>query len=244
MTATKVVQQDIEDEIVAEQYHILPNTTTTVCVLTGKTGWSETGISACADPANFDEKVGKDLAYKNAFNKWWPVLGFRLKDKLSLIEKAGAPSGKILELGSPVTYIGTKVVRAVAMTRAEYNIYRGWALPENENGDDNGFLVEYVDGGATNVEGHAGYVSWSPWDVFARAYEAPTRVEPKVETYRDRMKEELNDLLMDITKLTAFTNTKTFKNLPQVEQDDLVEQCEHMIRYSDVLIRRIKRIAK
>ena len=38
-----------------------------------------------------------------------------------------------------------KVVKAIEMTRAEYNIYRGWELPKNECGDDEGYLVEYID---------------------------------------------------------------------------------------------------
>jgi hypothetical protein len=70
-------------------------------------------------------------------------------------------------------YIGVKLIHAIGMTRRRYNEYRGWQLPADENGDDEGFLVEYMDGGKTNVEGHAGYVSWSPKDVFERAY-APT----------------------------------------------------------------------
>jgi hypothetical protein len=70
-------------------------------------------------------------------------------------------------------YIGVKLIHAIGMTRRRYNEYRGWQLPANENGDDEGFLVEYMDGGKSNVEGHAGYVSWSPKDVFERAY-APT----------------------------------------------------------------------
>lgn len=67
-------------------------------------------------------------------------------------------------------FIGTKVVNAKPMTRAEYNIFRGWELPADENGDDAGFLVEYVDGGKANTSEFSGYVSWSPSDVFARAY--------------------------------------------------------------------------
>lgn len=67
-------------------------------------------------------------------------------------------------------YLGTKAVFAEPMTRAAYNAFRGWALPENENGADEGYLVEYADGGAPNVEGRAGYVSWSPKDVFERSY--------------------------------------------------------------------------
>lgn len=68
------------------------------------------------------------------------------------------------------TYIGTKVVRAMPMTRRAYNDYRGWGLPANENGDDAGFLVEYLDGGQANDPRHVGYISWSPEAVFERAY--------------------------------------------------------------------------
>jgi hypothetical protein len=67
-------------------------------------------------------------------------------------------------------YIGTKLVNAKPMTRLEYNQFRGWTLPENENGDDNGFLIEYVDGGNANTAEYNGYVSWSPFDVFNKAY--------------------------------------------------------------------------
>ena len=68
------------------------------------------------------------------------------------------------------TYIGTKVIHALPMTRQAYNDYRGWQLPADENGDDEGYLVEYVDGGKANDSRHAGYISWSPSDVFNRAY--------------------------------------------------------------------------
>lgn len=59
-------------------------------------------------------------------------------------------------------YIGTKLIKAKPMTRGEYNKYRGWTIPENENPDDEGYLVVYVDSDD--------YVSWSPKDVFDRAY--------------------------------------------------------------------------
>jgi len=67
-------------------------------------------------------------------------------------------------------YIGTKMICAVAMTRLAYNELRGWTLPGDENGEDEGFLVEYLDGGKANVPGYAGYVSWSPKEVFENAY--------------------------------------------------------------------------
>lgn len=62
------------------------------------------------------------------------------------------------------------MVKAQSMTRAEYNVYRGWKLPDDENGEDEGFLVEYLDGGKPNHPDHEGYISWSPADVFDRAY--------------------------------------------------------------------------
>lgn len=68
------------------------------------------------------------------------------------------------------TYIGTKLIKALPMTRKAYNDYRGWELPADENGDDDGFLVEYLDGGKSNHPNHEGYISWSPKDVFERAY--------------------------------------------------------------------------
>lgn len=67
-------------------------------------------------------------------------------------------------------YIGVKQINAQAMTREEYNELRGWTVPADENPDDAGYLVEYVDGGQANHPDFAGYISWSPQDVFERAY--------------------------------------------------------------------------
>jgi len=67
-------------------------------------------------------------------------------------------------------YIGTKLINAEPMTRAAYNVFRGWELPADENGDDEGYLVEYLDGGKPNTNTHAGYVSWSPKEQFDNAY--------------------------------------------------------------------------
>lgn len=69
-----------------------------------------------------------------------------------------------------MTYIGTKRIQARPMNRLEYNILRNWTLPADENGEDEGYLVEYLDGGKPNVEGFAGYVSWSPKEQFENAY--------------------------------------------------------------------------
>jgi hypothetical protein len=67
-------------------------------------------------------------------------------------------------------YIGVKLINAKPMSRAEYNTFRGWELPADENGADEGFLVEYLDGGKANTAAYEGYVSWSPKEVFEKAY--------------------------------------------------------------------------
>mgnify|MGYP003648375568 CR=1 FL=1 len=67
-------------------------------------------------------------------------------------------------------YIGVKEIKARPMNRLDYNVYRGWELPSDENGEDEGYLVEYTNGSDKNHQNHDGYVSWSPKDPFEEAY--------------------------------------------------------------------------
>lgn len=67
-------------------------------------------------------------------------------------------------------HIGVKLINAFPMTRQAYNDFRGWQLPADENGADEGYLVEYLDGGKPNTDRFDGYVSWSPKEVFEKAY--------------------------------------------------------------------------
>lgn len=138
----------------------------TFCVLVLKNGFTVTGESACASPENFNAEIGRQIARSNAVSKVWPLLGFRLRDQLH-----AAPMQRVAPAGY-AHYVGTKEVFATPMTRAAYIEYRGWELPANENGGDAGWLVEYVDGGRANDSRHVGYISWSPDDVFTRAYKA------------------------------------------------------------------------
>lgn len=54
----------------------------TFCVLVLKNGFTVTGESACASPENFDAEIGRKVARANAVGKVWPLLGFRLRDRL------------------------------------------------------------------------------------------------------------------------------------------------------------------
>ncbi|OFA33294.1 hypothetical protein BAE46_00870 [Glaciecola punicea] len=67
-------------------------------------------------------------------------------------------------------FTGTKLVKARTMNRGQYNTYRGWDIPKDENPNDEGYLVEYINTGKSNHPNHEGYVSWSPLDVFNEAY--------------------------------------------------------------------------
>lgn len=69
-------------------------------------------------------------------------------------------------------YCGTKAIKAKPMNRLEYNQYRGWDLPADENGAGEGYLVEHLDGGKSNHPGHEGYISWSPKEQFENTYQA------------------------------------------------------------------------
>ena len=67
-------------------------------------------------------------------------------------------------------YVGTKELKAIPMNKEEYCQYRQLEVPLNENPKEEGYLVEYLDGGKPNDERHLGYISWSPKDVFEKAY--------------------------------------------------------------------------
>ena len=54
----------------------------TFCVITLKNGFTVTGESACASPENFNEEIGRKIAYDNAKNKIWPLEGYLLKEQL------------------------------------------------------------------------------------------------------------------------------------------------------------------
>jgi hypothetical protein len=103
--APRVLPADIEAEISSEHYFTAaqgasdpaavnickPATTAatdslgllTLCVLVLRNGFTVTGESACASPENFDAEIGRKVARANAVSKVWPLLGFKLRDRLN-----------------------------------------------------------------------------------------------------------------------------------------------------------------
>ena len=88
-------------------------------------------------------------------------------------------------------YEGTKRLYAQPMTRGQYNAYRGWKLPADESPADEGYLVEYVDGGKLNDVRHTGYISWSPKEVFERNYKPVLRALPVIDPGPDALAREI-----------------------------------------------------
>lgn len=93
MTDFRLTPQDLEGQISSVDYKRFGQTGT-LCVITLKNGYTVTGESSCIDPDIFDEDIGKKVAYENAFNKLWHLLGYGVKQKwyeatqLSWIERA------------------------------------------------------------------------------------------------------------------------------------------------------------
>ncbi|WP_180191058.1 Gp49 family protein [Acinetobacter sp. YH01006] len=100
-------------------------------------------------------------------------------------------SKKLLAL-TMVAFAGTSLVHAATMTRQEYNDYRGWQLPEGENGEDQGYLIEDR-AGKKNTEQLNGFVLWLPKDEFDRKFKPQPKVTP------ERIKELLTRVQLHFT---------------------------------------------
>ena len=81
LTAPRITPEHLDKKIVAEEYHVFGGLMT-VCCLTLENGFSVTGESACASPENFDEEIGRKIAFGNARNKIWALEGYLLKQRL------------------------------------------------------------------------------------------------------------------------------------------------------------------
>lgn len=83
LNAPRLTPDHIDAQVGEVQYFVFPGTTLTVCALTLKNGYHVTGESAAASPANFDEKIGRKIAFENARSKIWALEGYLLRSKLA-----------------------------------------------------------------------------------------------------------------------------------------------------------------
>lgn len=71
----------VDDLIDRAEYWRVPMTTTIVCCLILKNGFAVEDSSACVDPRNFDEELGKRLAYSKARDKVFHFVAFAHMDE-------------------------------------------------------------------------------------------------------------------------------------------------------------------
>lgn len=115
-------------------------------------------------------------------------------------------------------YIGIKIDEAEPMTRGDYNEYRGWTIPENENPDDEGYLVKHSDG----------YELWCPKSQFEES-NTPVGENLLMDTvplmtssdYKDRFRAEYHQLVYRFRRLIEMLD-KWDKG-----QLDFVPSCPH-----------------
>lgn len=79
--APRVTPESVKLAIKKTEYVHMPDRRTTVCILTLDNGFTVQGESSCVFPENFDLEVGAPIALKQATDKVWGYLGFRLADK-------------------------------------------------------------------------------------------------------------------------------------------------------------------
>jgi len=77
----KLSMGNILETVLRTDYWRLGDTTTTVCQLTLKNGFTVVGTSACIDPLEFNKTVGEKVAWDNALEKVWELEGYLLQQR-------------------------------------------------------------------------------------------------------------------------------------------------------------------
>jgi len=82
LNAPRLTPEDIQNQVKKVQYHHFPDTNVVVCAVTVTNDYTVLGDSSCVSNANFDVKLGKEIALKNAIEEIWGIEGYRLKQYL------------------------------------------------------------------------------------------------------------------------------------------------------------------
>ena len=92
--------------------------------------------------------------------------------EIEIIEQTDTPKAAAKEVHIPnpfiefdTEYVGALILKAKPMLRSEYCALRGWDLPKDENGDDEGFLLNQ-EGMPSNTTFAKGHISWQTVEQF------------------------------------------------------------------------------
>lgn len=82
-TRNTVTEEQIDDIILRTEfkYQTVYGKTTIVSAKLPN-GFVIVESSSCVDPANYDEKIGRDICRKKIVNKIWELEGYKLQDEL------------------------------------------------------------------------------------------------------------------------------------------------------------------
>lgn len=84
--APRLTPDMIDAKIKAIAYTHFAGTTTTVCAIQLQNDFVVIGESAAASPENFDEEIGRQIAFQSARAKIWPLEGYLLRETLHQAE--------------------------------------------------------------------------------------------------------------------------------------------------------------
>ena len=82
LNAPRLIPESIDVVIKSSDYFRVANTTTTICALTLMNNYVVVGKSAAVSMANFDEELGRKIAFADARERIWALEGYLLKEKL------------------------------------------------------------------------------------------------------------------------------------------------------------------
>lgn len=80
---TKVTESYLKSHIVNEEYLVLPDGRTTICMLTMVNGFTVRGESSCVSKENFVKDLGEGYAFADALNNAWAFEGYLLAEELN-----------------------------------------------------------------------------------------------------------------------------------------------------------------
>ncbi|QOR55739.1 MAG: hypothetical protein YHS30scaffold667_35 [Phage 65_10] len=87
LNAPRVTKDELHANIVSKEFvrHVAPSgQVLRWAVLTTKSGYAVTGRpSVSVSPANDNAEVGESVAFDNAVNELWPLMGYALKERLA-----------------------------------------------------------------------------------------------------------------------------------------------------------------
>jgi hypothetical protein len=127
-------------------------------------------------------------------------------------------------------YIGFKTLQAEPMNLGEYNLFRGWQIPADEDPKKDGYKVAYSDG----------YVSWSPKEIFEKSYMQESENNTITQENVDSFLKNYQVITLDDNKTTV-VKAELVNGFTIVESSSCVDPANYDEQIgSEICLNRIK----